>query len=101
MSDILYVLNCQHCHFKKLTDGSDLVNYVEVKTCQSCSGSRRFKCPKCGYLMKVSSANVKTVNSSQKFLDLLKSKETEKKKKLEEELRRIAKDRRRKLDDGN
>jgi len=86
----LYLIFCSHCSYKKLTDGSDLTNLVEVKTCKDCGGSRQFKCPDCGYLMRVSKASQATKDSSSLYLKQLletKQKESEQRKK---ELQRIA-----------
>ncbi len=60
MSVRLYLLRCDICGFRRFTDGSDLKDLIEVKTCRQCSGGRRFKCNKCGYLMKANKVNVPT-----------------------------------------
>lgn len=45
-------LNCRKCNWKKeITNEIDLKELVEVG-CRKCSG-RKFKCPKCGYFVKV------------------------------------------------
>ena len=88
MSQRLYLLRCSNCHFKKLTDGSDLANFVEVKTCVDCSGTRRFKCPQCGYLLKAVKANVETKTKSQKEIEKIREQEKLKKQERQEERRR-------------
>ena len=71
MSIKLYQLYCEICNWKKITDGSDIGDMVEVKTSPIPGGvpkidketkkvvvpktqkqTRRFKCPKCGRLVK-------------------------------------------------
>lgn len=52
MSTTKYILMCNHCSYKRWTDGTDLDDLVMVETCKSCSGSKKFKCPECGYLIK-------------------------------------------------
>ena len=90
----LYQLFCQHCNFKKLTDGSDLANYTEVRSCQSCAGGRQFKCAKCGYLMKVSRASTNTMTDEMKALEKLRDQVKDDKERQKEELKRVSKERR-------
>ena len=95
----LYILYCNNCSFKKLTDGSDFVNYVEVTTCVSCAGGRKFKCPKCGYLMKASKAGVSTKTKQQLALEKLRKQQEEKLKKEKQDQEKRLKEKRRKNGD--
>lgn len=55
MSDqYLFKLFCKNCSFTKLTNGTqeDLKDLHEMGGCSSCSG-RKFKCPKCGHVVKL------------------------------------------------
>lgn len=49
-----YVLHCTFCNFKMWSDGSkeSTKDLVEVTSCVNCGG-KKFKCPKCGYVIKV------------------------------------------------
>ena len=87
----LYQLFCSHCLYKKLTDGSDLANLTEVKTCRDCGGSRQFKCNRCGFLLKVTKASVATTDESMKAMEKIREQEAEKKEKLKKELERLTK----------
>lgn len=77
MSVKLYIILCGNCNYKKLTDGSDLAFLNEVKTCKDCGGSRQFKCPKCGYLMRARKAPVETTDAAMKQLQILRDQEQE------------------------
>jgi len=94
MSEQLYLLHCSHCGNKKLTDGSGLSGLVEVKTCKDCGGARRFKCPKCGYLMKVGKANTSTKTESQKHIEKIREKEKLRRESIEKERTRRLKEKR-------
>jgi len=73
MSVQQYILLCSFCGWKKLTDGADLGELVEVKNCRHCSGARQFKCPSCGRLVKAAKARVATVtDGAQKAKDMLR-----------------------------
>lgn len=85
----LYQLFCSHCLYKKLTDGSDLANLTEVKTCKECGGSRQFKCPKCGYLMRVTKAQVSTSDEAMKEMEKLREQEKDKKERQEAAAKRL------------
>lgn len=73
----MYMILCGNCSYKKLTDGSDLAFLNEVKTCKDCGGSRQFKCPKCGYLMRARKAPVATTDAAMKQLQILREQEQE------------------------
>lgn len=70
MSVKTYLLFCQYCSYKKITDGTDVKDLIEVKTsplmtsipkadpitgktiaAQFKNQKKRFKCPKCGRLI--------------------------------------------------
>lgn len=88
----LYLLFCSNCSYKKLTDGSDLANLTEVKTCRDCGGSRKFKCPKCGYVIRVSKAVQVVEDESQKAVKALREKQAQIKKNQKKALRKISED---------
>jgi len=73
-----YILFCHVCGWKKLTDGSDLQNMVEVKTCNHCSGARQFKCPGCGRLVRAAQARTETVTDGQESAKKLTAQAQEK-----------------------
>lgn len=52
MSVSKYILKCHTCGYKRWTDGTDIDDLVMVETCKSCSGSKKYKCSGCGYLIK-------------------------------------------------
>lgn len=79
MTTRLYLLLCNHCKYKKLTDGSDVAFLTEVKTCKDCGGSRTFKCPKCGYLLRTTKAPISLMDAGRKGLVDLRQQEEEKK----------------------
>lgn len=89
----MYLIFCSHCSFKKLTDGSDLANFAEVKTCKDCGGSRQFKCPHCGYLMRATKALQTTEDESSKHLQQLHEERVKEAEHRKKELRQIAKQR--------
>lgn len=66
-----YVLHCSNCPFKRLSDGNDLSDLIEVPRCSPMKGipkqdkrtlktvapkemrrPKLFKCPRCGYTLK-------------------------------------------------
>lgn len=66
-----YQLYCDHCGYKRFSDGSDAQDLIQVQTSDIPRGSpyldpvtrktiipkpmkqlKKFKCPKCGYLIK-------------------------------------------------
>jgi DNA-directed RNA polymerase subunit RPC12/RpoP len=66
-----YQILCEHCGYKRFTDGTDVKDLVEVKTSAIPRGVpyidpvtkklttpppmkqvKKFKCPKCGYVVK-------------------------------------------------
>jgi DNA-directed RNA polymerase subunit RPC12/RpoP len=70
MSVKTYLLHCQYCGYKRLTDGSDVKDLIEVKTSPIMTSipvldpatgktiaakfkdqKKRFKCPKCGRIV--------------------------------------------------
>lgn len=69
MSVKLYRLLCQHCNWRRITDGSDVSDLVEIKQSKiqqtlpklDSAGkfveskfvgrSRKFRCPKCGHVV--------------------------------------------------
>jgi len=65
----LYLLLCQHCGWKKITDGSDLENMTEVQSCESCGGSKKYKCNQCGYVIQVAKAHIDTKTDYMKKKD--------------------------------
>jgi len=93
MAQRLYLIYCSHCHFKKLTDGSDLANFVEVKTCKDCGGARKFKCPQCGRLAKATKANIGTQTESQKHIEKIRAQQELEKEKRKKDHRRWVKER--------
>jgi len=101
MSVKLYLLFCSHCSFKKLTDGSDLANLVEVKTCKDCGGSRQFKCPHCGYLIRASKALQATQDESALHIQKLREEKKAEDEQRKKELRQIARQRRQSDDKGD
>ena len=47
------MLQCSNCNYRRFSDGTDIQDLVEVKTCQSCGTlSKKFKCPGCGHVIK-------------------------------------------------
>ncbi len=64
---VKYILFCHVCGWKKLTDGSDLQNMVEVKTCSHCSGARQFKCPGCGRLVRAAQVRTSTTTDGKEL----------------------------------
>lgn len=100
MSVTIYLLFCSNCHFKKLTDGSDLVNLNEVKTCKTCGGFRQFKCPKCGFLLKATKAPANTKSSSVKAIEAIRLKNKEKSEMLQKEVKRDIKEDKNNQGDG-
>lgn len=71
MSVKQYQLYCDHCGYKRFSDGSDVQDLVQVKSADVPRGSpyldpvtkktvvppamkqaKKFKCPKCGYIIK-------------------------------------------------
>ena len=92
MSVSLYLLYCQHCAFKKITDGSDLANFKEVKTCRDCGGARQFKCPGCGYLLRATKAATATVTDGKKHLEKMRAIAAENKKQLKTEMKQWLKE---------
>lgn len=72
MSIKSYLLYCDNCNYKRITDGSDVQDLKEIKTSPVQTGiariepeskilvkekfknqPKKFKCPMCGYLVKV------------------------------------------------
>ncbi len=100
MSVSLYLLYCQHCAFKKITDGSDLADFKEVKTCKDCGGARQFKCPGCGYLLRATKAATSTVTAGKMHLEKIRAIEAEKKKYRESDMKKLLKEKR-KLDESD
>ena len=82
MSVKQYILFCHVCGWKKLTDGSDLQDMVEVKTCNHCSGARQFKCPGCGRLVRAAGARTATRTDGQKKASQLTAQAQEREQKL-------------------
>lgn len=101
MSVKLYLLFCSHCSYKRTTDGSDLSNLREVKTCTTCGGARQFKCPQCGYLMRATKANTDTQDKSMIAHKKLQEQQKERFKKQSKEQQRRLRERRMKDDEGN
>lgn len=64
MSIKLYLLQCQTCDYKRFTDGSDISDLTEIVTCKSCGGAKKFKCPRCGRLIKTKKIQVPGQSSS-------------------------------------
>jgi hypothetical protein len=54
MAENLYILRCDYCDFKRFSNGSEesIQDLREVVLCSHCSGPKRFKCPKCGYVIR-------------------------------------------------
>ena len=77
-----YILFCHVCGWKRLTDGSDLQNMVEVKTCNHCSGARQFKCPGCGRLVRAAQARTTTVTDAQESAKKLIASAQEKERRM-------------------
>lgn len=94
MSVKLYLLFCSHCSYKRTTDGTDLANLREVKTCKSCGGSRQFKCPQCGYLIRATKANTDTQDQGMLAAKKQQAQLAEKDKRRKKEIERRIKDRR-------
>ena len=51
---VYFLLKCK-CKWWKKTTGTteDLKGLVEHKPCANCHGARKFKCPKCGTIVKM------------------------------------------------
>ena len=77
-----YILLCSVCGWKRLTDGTDIDDLVEVKNCRHCSGGRQFKCPSCGRLVKAAKARVATVTDADKKAKELLEKAKEREKRM-------------------
>lgn len=58
-----FILRCLKCRWARMSTGlsSDLADLHEIKTCSSCGGPRKFRCPKCGQNAKL--IRVKSNNS--------------------------------------
>ena len=61
---IVFQLFCDYCGWKRLSDGKDLSDLTEVNLCSTCSGGRRFKCPRCGRVAKIRKLDYPQVKSS-------------------------------------
>lgn len=55
MSTVYFLLKCNKCGWGRRSTGlsEDLKTLSEVKTCNNCGGARKFKCPKCGQIVKM------------------------------------------------
>lgn len=52
MSTQMYRLKCEYCTYNRLTDGTDIQDLIPVETCKDCGGSKKYKCPGCGRLLR-------------------------------------------------
>ena len=50
-----FILRCPKCRWAKMTTGlsEDLKSLREISTCASCGGGRKFRCPECGSIAKM------------------------------------------------
>lgn len=50
-----FILRCIKCRWARMSTGvsADLADLREIKGCANCGGSRKFKCPKCGQIVKL------------------------------------------------
>lgn len=87
MSEQHFVLICQHCNFKRVVSSSELSEFREVVTCKTCSGAKKYKCPECGYLIRLAKAPLSTVPDSIKHLERLRLENEERKKEIEREIK--------------
>ena len=58
--EVYFILSCK-CKWWHKSAGrtEDLKDLVEFKPCKSCHGQRKFKCPKCGSIVKLQRVNNK------------------------------------------
>lgn len=56
---VYFLLSCKKCKFFNKNGGTteELKDFVEFKPCKSCHGPRKFKCPKCGNIIKMQRVN--------------------------------------------
>lgn len=52
MKTVYFLLKCKSCRWWRKSLATDLTDLVEFKACASCSGPRKFKCPKCASIIK-------------------------------------------------
>lgn len=52
-----FLVSCKKCKFWLKGSNEDLKTLKEFKPCASCYGPRKFKCPKCGNIIKLQRVN--------------------------------------------
>lgn len=87
MSDFSFLIRCDHCKFKKRVNTVEEIDLTPVTICSSCSGSKKYKCPSCGYVAKLVKQSNSNITRAHLALDRLRQQLKERKVELEEEKR--------------
>ena len=88
----IYILICNHCGKKILTDGSILPSLTPIISCTSCHGKKLYRCTSCGYAMTLSKATTAVLDSSLRALEKMREDKALHDNKLQEELKRLARE---------
>jgi transcription elongation factor Elf1 len=61
-----FIIRCPRCRWAEMSTGisEDLTHLSEVVTCTNCGGSRKFRCPRCGQLAKMTRVRGNSSNGS-------------------------------------